>query len=54
LEVVIPSVVACVTWVRGGCNRFRREKILSVGVIASSVAAYITCVVVTAAVMAER
>jgi hypothetical protein len=41
--VVGSSVVACVTWVRGGCNRLRRarirERILSVGVVGSSVVA---------------
>ena len=58
VEVVGSSVVAYVNWVRGGCYRLgrarNREMILYVGVVGSSVTACIACVVVTAAVVAER
>jgi hypothetical protein len=43
IEIVVSSVVACVSWVRGCCNRLRRARrrgmMLSVEVVGSSVVA---------------
>jgi hypothetical protein len=56
--VVGSSAVSCVTWDRGGTNILRRarkrEKILSVGAIVSSVAVSVACVFVTANVVAFK